>query len=91
MEKQIREVQQYFKDKILAKDFEIKKIGTYSLEIIIDNQYLFTIWIGNLLLIPEGVKLFTERYNFMDVPFTDEESKKLSKLIHKILIKRKRK
>lgn len=80
MEKQIREVQQYFKDKILAKDFEIKIVDAYTVRLSIDNCYSFIIWIGNWDL-GETRKNYQSALSFMDLQFTDEESLQLHDIL----------
>lgn len=80
METQIKKVQDYFKTKLLSNDFEITEFTQYLVTVLVDNEYKFTIWIGNTN-IPETTKLYDGSYNFMSIPFTGDESKTLSKII----------
>lgn len=47
MKRKIQEVQEYFKNKILTGNFTVLSVKEYALEIKIDGEYLFTIWVGN--------------------------------------------
>jgi len=86
MKKQIKKVNDYFKSKMLSKDFEIIKVDEYIMEILIDNEYKFVIWIGNLH-IPESRKCYSSALSFMDVQFEEEESFKLNELLQPEIIK----
>lgn len=79
MEKQIREVQQYFKDKIFAQKFEIIDITRYLVTIKVD-EFTFNIWIGNFYS-QVSCKHFDGSYNFMDLNISDSEAD----FIHNIL------
>jgi len=46
IKKMIAEVQKYFIDKLLSKDFKIVEIGYHTMTISID-EYIFTLWISN--------------------------------------------
>jgi hypothetical protein len=46
IKKMIAEVQKYFMDKLLSKDFKVIEIGYYTMTISID-EYIFTLWISN--------------------------------------------
>ena len=46
IKKMIAEVQKYFIDKLLSKDFKVVEIGYYTMTISID-EYIFTLWISN--------------------------------------------
>ena len=83
MKEQIKAVEQYFKDKILAKDFVIKSIDEHVLCIIIDEQYEFFIWIANYSTIPTGVKLYDGKINYMNIRLSNKESVKLCGLLKK--------
>ena len=80
MKTQIKKVQDYFKSKMLSKDFEILNVGEYTLELLIDSEYKFTIWTGNLD-IPESRRLYSGDLSFMDVNMTDKEAIKFNELL----------
>lgn len=86
MRTKIKEVNDYFKGKILSKDFSIVKVEEYIMEILIDNEYKFVIWIGNIN-IPESRKCYSSALSFMDVDFKEEESFKLNELLQPEIIK----
>jgi hypothetical protein len=46
IQKMIAEVQKYFMDKLLSKDFKVVEIGYHTMTISID-EYIFTLWISN--------------------------------------------
>jgi hypothetical protein len=46
IQKMIAEVQKYFMDKLLAKDFKVVEISQHTMTISID-KYIFTLWISN--------------------------------------------
>lgn len=47
MKTKIKQVQDYLKNKLLSGEFEVEEIEEYRLCLIIDNEYKFTIWVGN--------------------------------------------
>ena len=47
MKDQIKQVQEYFKNKIIEGDFEIVNIGSHDMTIIVDEEYVFSMWIAN--------------------------------------------
>lgn len=81
MKKQIEEVQQYFKEKLLSGEFETKTIGDHQMEVTVDG-YCFSIWIGNFDL-PHTRKPYESSMNtFMQLPeFSDAEGRKLHKIV----------
>jgi len=82
MKTKIKEVHDYFKNKLLLGDFKIIKTEEHTMSVLIDNEYKFTIWIGNLH-IPESRKLYDGMYNFMNIKFNVKESLKLNSIIKK--------
>lgn len=80
MKEQIKQVQDYFKSKLLTKDFEIKKIEAYTMQIIIDGQFAFNIWIGNIDT-PSLRYLYKDAPNFIDLQLTKSECETLHNLV----------
>lgn len=78
METQIKEVQEYFKAKILDKDFEIKSIDEYIMTITIDGNYDFKIWLGNF---DNQALRFIIDDSFMTIELNDAECTYLHNLI----------
>lgn len=79
MKEKIKEVQQYFKDKIFAQEFEIIDITRYQVTIKVD-EFTFNIWIGNFYS-QVSCKHYDGSYNFMDLNISDSEAE----IIHNIL------
>jgi hypothetical protein len=86
MKTKIKEVNDYFKNKMLLKEFNILKVNEYTMEILIDNEYNFIIWIGNLN-IPESIKCYDLALSFMDINFNKEESLKFNNILRPEIIK----
>jgi hypothetical protein len=81
MKEQIERVQDYFKNKLLSNEFVIVKIDQYQIEILIDDHFDFTFWIGNLDL-PHSLKNNTLKQSFMDLKLTDKNSEKLHAILY---------
>jgi hypothetical protein len=80
MDELIKEVQQYFKTKMLTGDFTIESLETYKCVISID-EYKFTIWIGNPT-IEETRRPYESGYNFIDIPWDNDID---SPILHHIM------
>lgn len=82
MKIKIQEVLDYFKKKLLSNDFTITFIEECTLELLIDNEYRFIIWTGNID-IPKSRKVYSfgGKLSFMDVNLTDDESIKLDSIL----------
>ena len=70
MKEKIKEVQQYFANKILNGDYNIRNISQYTIRIVIDNEYNFTLWVAN-----DGLNFGTYEsvMNFMNIQFNEED------------------
>jgi hypothetical protein len=87
MEIKIKEVQDYFKAKMLAGEFEMLDVETYQCSIRIDGKYDFFIWTANLQ-IPKTVKPYkgyTDHINFIDLPFAENESIEFCRVLEPII------
>ena len=73
MEAKIKEVQDYFKNKILKNEFQIESITEFRCNILIDGKYHFGIWIGNLEIRKTIQTIYLNESNFMQLPFTELE------------------
>lgn len=80
MKTQIKKVQDYFKNKMLSSDFEIINVEEHLMELLIDSEYKFIIWTGNID-IPESRKPYNGKLSFMDIGMTDEEAAKFDELL----------
>ena len=85
MKKQIEEVQNYFKNRILAGDFISDAITTYHIKIFVDG-YPFYIWIANDL---KYCGIYESEKNFIHLPkFTDEEFATMKPIMERIIADR---
>ena len=85
MKEQIERVQDYFKNKLLSNEFVIVKIDQYQIEILIDDYFDFTFWIGNLDL-PHSLKNNTLKQSFMDLKLTDKNSEDLHAILYSTIM-----
>lgn len=70
----IKEVQNYFKGKIVSGDYEIIDYDRYITGICVDEKYPFTFWTGNGA--PNiGIYFDCGYKSFMDIKFIGEEKK----------------
>lgn len=80
MKEKIKEVQAYFKSKMLNGEFTIAKMGSHTAELLIDGQFKFIIWTGNVD-IPSTRKIYESELSFMDLKLTDTDAKKLDRFL----------
>ena len=87
MKKEIIDVQNYFKFKVLNGEFEVSKIEKYAILLLVDEDYVFCFWTGNRD-IPESRRQY-HNYgyldNFMDLGLTTEEIIKMHHILDPIL------
>ena len=88
MKNKIKEVQQYFKRKIVSGKYEVTEHGQYSWELKIDD-YQFSMWVSN------GFGYLSIK-GFMIIPLTESEQETIWKRVVefkednlKLIIKRK--
>lgn len=86
MEAMIKEIQDYFKNKLLSNEFEVAKLSEFTIDLLVDSKYLFVIWIANLD-IPQSRKNYSNILSFMDLEFTNGESVQLDKILSPIVLK----
>jgi hypothetical protein len=80
MQKQIKEVQDYFKQKILSREFEITDIGLFTVDILVDGKYKFVLWIGNSDN-AQFLKLYVNASSFIQFLFAENEKEQLYNLL----------
>src|SRR5574344_755268 len=80
MKEKIKEVQAYFKSKMLKGEFTIERMTQFTAELLIDGQFKFIIWTGNVE-IPETRKMYESAISFMDLELTDTDAKKLDRFL----------
>ena len=81
MKTKIKEVQNYFADKLARGLYKVKEISPNSADVIVDKKYKFCLWIS-------GGELFFEVWNngnFMAIPFTRAQKKSGYKMVAKYL------
>lgn len=71
----LAEVQQCFKSKLLAGEFKVSKVDTYTTIVVIDGVKFF-IWTGNIN-IPSTVELYKDAPNPVYFELTADEAKTL--------------
>lgn len=84
MQNKIKEIQEYFKDKIIAGDFQ-HKLGSNKNEIIIliDDKYKFNLFIN--WWIAFQCPTWEINDHFMDLEFTKPEEEQIGAIFEKIL------
>jgi len=84
METKIKEVQDYFKNKILSGEFDVCEIHEYYVTVLVDITYQFCIWVGRQNP-QEFCKLWDGKFNFIYFDFEKEERAKLHKSMLQII------
>ena len=74
MDSQIKEVQDYFINKIIERDYNIVDSDGYTVTISIDKKYYFEIWISN-----GASNIRTYNNSFMQLDFITEQKEKIMK------------
>lgn len=71
MKTKIKEVQDYFKGKIMSCEYEFEVLD-YYIKLTIDGEYVFHLWSGNL---EQGVIKLSDvnKHSFMLFEFSEEE------------------
>ena len=76
MKTKIKEVHDYFRDKLIKGDFKVRSIEEYYILLIIDGEYLFVIWSANESYALRAESCFINRrfeYSFMDINFREKD------------------
>lgn len=71
LKKQIKEVQDYFKNKIVNGEYKVTAADDYSLQITIDGEYKFCLWTSNGA---DMFRLYEGMYNFVELEFSEAEA-----------------
>lgn len=74
IESKIKEVHDYFKNKIVSGDFTEKNIDSYRMSILVDGKYPFTVWIANGDYGIGTCNSFCDE-NFMTIKFNAKDKK----------------
>jgi hypothetical protein len=70
MKEKILEVQNYFADKLARGLYRVEEISEFTIKVIVDRQYKFTLWIANNA---GNFSTYSSSYNFMEVKFTGNQ------------------
>ena len=89
MKNQIKEVQDYFKKKLLSGDFEIVKFNNLTATISIDAECEFEFWATNSFSAKANAQ-YQRQFNFMDLQITEEEIVVVHCILMPIVLKNKR-
>jgi len=85
MEKKIKEINNYFRDKIVKGDYEVKTKGTHTWSIIIDEKYHFGLWICNGSSAFSIYQFDSFKPAFMNIEFREADKKAAFKRISKAI------
>ncbi len=80
MKAKIKEVQDYFINKILSGEFITTEVKKYTLSLLVDNTYRFEIWIANEPKSRKTYEIGGEPY-FISLEFSEEQSIELDKIL----------
>jgi len=81
MKDKIKEVEDYFKTKLLNGDYEITKRDQYIYTVLIDNKYIFAIWVSGDVC---NRDIYVMRDNYIQISFdTIEEKQTLHSKLYK--------
>jgi len=68
---QIKEVQDYFRNKIVDGEYKVIAADDYTLQITIDEEYKFCLWTSNGV---SHFRLYEGMYNFIELGFSEAEA-----------------
>ena len=80
MQDKIKEIQDYFKNKIISWDFKYT-LSKDEINILIDSQYRFNFLVNTISV---QIPTWKQEENFMDLEFTQEETKIFWEIFEKI-------
>ena len=85
MENEIKGLQNYFTDKMLAGEFEVVEMQEHTMDILIDGKYNFSIWTANA---PENTIPYHGhgdfRHYFIFTEFTEKQALEMDKIVQGI-------
>ena len=89
MKTKIKEIQDYFKQKLLNSEFDVKIISEHYIELTIDKLYDFTIWTANLG-IQYSCRQYKYGFNFLELNLSQENKEDLKNILKPIIVKFKK-
>jgi hypothetical protein len=75
-------VQEYFKQKLINGEFEIKEFSQYVIHIVIDKDFDFALWVSNG---SDRLRTYEGEDSFMKLIFNEKEKKSVWKNLDKPL------
>tara|TARA_R100000900_G_scaffold144902_1_gene129708 strand:+ start:174 stop:533 length:360 start_codon:yes stop_codon:yes gene_type:complete len=70
VEIQIKEIQDYFRNKIIDGEYEVITADSYTLQVAVDGEYKFCLWTSNG---EDMFRLYEGMYNFIELEFSKEQ------------------
>ena len=80
MKKKIKEIQNYFADKLARGLYKVEEISEHTIKVIVDNEYHFALWVANG---ENSFDCWNVQTNFMPVHFTTDQKVSGYKHAHK--------
>lgn len=84
MKEKIKEVQNYFADKIARGLYKITEIRKHTMDVQVDQKFTFCLWVGNGL---DYIETYDGYKNFMQLHFTTKQKAQIAKRIKSLLDK----
>jgi len=81
MEDKIKEVHDYFKNKIVIGDYVVHNVGEYTIVIIVDGKYRFTLWTANEA---QNLKTYSDPPCYMQLTFSLDEQESIFAYLQRI-------
>jgi hypothetical protein len=70
MKNKIKEVQNYFSDKLARGLYKVEEISEHTIKVIVDKEYHFALWVANG---ESAFSIWNIQTNFIHVNFTDKQ------------------
>lgn len=74
MKTKIKEVQDYFRNKLRAGEFRITCRGSHSIDLKIDEEYEFTLWTFNRI---SRLEIWKMQYNFIHFDLSEDDKQEI--------------
>ena len=71
LKNQIKEVQDFFRNKIVNGEYKVNKVDDYTLQITVDGEFKFCLWTSNGA---SHFRLYEGMYNFVELEFSEAEA-----------------
>lgn len=88
MEEKIQEVEQYFRDTLISGDFTVKTTDEFAWSVLIDDKYVFSIWIRNG---EDHLHIDSKLYHsYISFQLTEEDKHKIWNVLEPLIIAHER-